>query len=138
MFGAISNVSCNWREPALPQGDPASPLGLMLILIDAVSDVSASTQVVQSIYIDDADTVRQALQAKQLWQHWSHRLGLRENLSKLKALAWDYHQCKDLLRRGVPQQSVVSELFLSLECGSSVMTDSYHAPATPRCCPVPQ
>ena len=99
---------------ALPQGDPASPLKLMLIFIDAVRDVSTSTQVVQSIYIDDrllvADTVRQALQAKQLWQHWRHRLGLRENLSKLKALAWDYHQRMDLLRRGVPQQSVVSEL----------------------------
>ena len=38
---------------SLPQGDPISPLGLLLVLSDAIADVSSLPGVSQATFLDD-------------------------------------------------------------------------------------
>ena len=88
---------CTLTEPilvqtSLPQGDPVSPLGLLLVLSDAISDISAACPTVSmATFLDDrvlvADSVNALLQARRRWTHWSNRMGLIENHHKTVAFA---------------------------------------------------
>ena len=79
----------------MPQGDPMSPLGLILVMADAVQDVQRAG-VRQSVLLDDrvlvAPEVGQLLHGFRLWKSWSRRLGFLENEDKIVALAQDGFQ----------------------------------------------
>ena len=81
-LGHLVDATPHIVSSSLPQGDPFSPLGLLLVLGDATQEVAA-LGVSQSVFMDDrvlvAPTVRQLLRAQQLWARWSERLGLQEN-----------------------------------------------------------
>ena len=109
---------CTLEEPAvvttsLPQGDPASPLGLLLVLGDAIADISASG-INQATFLDDrvlvAPTVRALLSAHHKWKRWSARIGLVENTQKTLAFAQTYHQRMAFERAGFDSEQIRDQL----------------------------
>lgn len=103
---------CTLETPAqvstsLPQGDPVSVLGLLLVLGDAIQNISA-TGVSQSTFLDDrvmvADSVKQLMQAQRQWTSWSARLGLVENREKILAFAQNQFQRMAFLKVGISDQ----------------------------------
>ena len=98
---------------SLPQGDPISPLGLLLVLSDAISDVSSLPGVSQATFLDDrflvAHDVPHLLRAQKQWSMWSARTGLAENGKKTICFAQTYHQRMAFLRRGFPAEQIRDE-----------------------------
>ena len=98
---------------SLPQGDPLSPLGLVVALNDAVLDV-ASLGVGQCVFLDDrfltAPDVRSLLRACDRWSAWSARLGLIDNPSKTRILVHDGWQRLACERRGYRRDQVVNQI----------------------------
>ena len=94
---------------SLPQGDPVSPLGLLLVLGDAITEISA-----QATFLDDrvlvADTVSRLLQGQRAWTKWSARLGLKENEHKAVALAQTQHQRMAFLRAGFRPERICDQI----------------------------
>lgn len=94
-LGHLSAGNAEAVSTSMPQGDPLSPLGLIVTLAEAVQSVS-NAGYTQSVFLDDrllvAATVKQLLQGWRLWKSWSCRLGLVENDDKVVALAQDGYQ----------------------------------------------
>ena len=94
-LGHLSAGNAEAVSTSMPQGDPLSPLGLIVTLAEAVQSVS-NAGYTQSVFLDDrllvAATVKQLLQCWRLWKSWSCRLGLVENDDKVVALAQDGYQ----------------------------------------------
>ena len=95
---------------SMPQGDPLSPLGLIVTLAEAVQSVSHAGYT-QSVFLDDrllvAATVKQLLQGWRLWKSWSRRLGLVENDDKL---LWPRIASNDMLFKKLALLKKVSDL----------------------------
>ena len=112
-LGQAMQASPHLVGASLPQGDPMSPLGLTLMLADAVRDVSR-LGVKQSVFLDDrvlvSKEVNQLIRAKALWIRWTQRLGLHENLGKIKVLVQDMYQRLAFLRRGFEARQLDSQL----------------------------
>ena len=112
-LGHLVDATPHIVSSSLPQGDPFSPLGLLLVLGDATQEVAA-LGVSQSVFMDDrvlvAPTVRQLLRAQQLWARWSERLGLQENLDKVVALAQNCKQRWALEKHGFKPSQISSEI----------------------------
>eukprot|EP00435_Cladocopium_sp_Y103_P053304 s1078_g17.t1 len=112
-LGHLTDATPHLVSSSLPQGDPFSPLGLLLVLNDATQEVAA-LGVSQSVFLDDrvlvAPTVRQLLQARRLWSRWSTRLGLQENLDKVVALAQNCRQRWALEKQGFKISQISSEI----------------------------
>eukprot|EP00438_Fugacium_kawagutii_P007004 Skav208849 [mRNA] locus=scaffold1839:65559:76580:+ [translate_table: standard] len=128
----LGHLSCAEHvqvDSSMPQGDPLSPLGLIVSLAEATQAVS-STGIRQSVFLDDrvlvAPTVRQAQQGQRLWKHWSSQLGLVENDDKVVVLAQDAFQRHARCRAGVPSDRLQSQLrllgvdFVSKCCSSDM------------------
>jgi hypothetical protein len=124
MFGCVSRGiysyvgKCTLESPAqahtsLPQGVPVSPLGLLLILGDAVQNISASG-VQQSTFLDDrvlvADSVKELMQTQRRWASWSSRLGLVENHHKTSAFAQNQHQRMAFLKVGMTPDQINDQI----------------------------
>ena len=111
---------------SLPQGDPISPLGLLLVLGDAIADVSSLPGVSQATFLDDrflvAQDVTHLLRAQKQWSMWSARMGLAENVEKTICFAQTYHQRMAFLRRGFPAERIRSEV--------RILGVDYFAPGT--------
>lgn len=94
-LGHLSAGNAEAVSTSMPQGDPLSPLGLIVTLAEAVQSVS-NAGYTQSVFLDDrllvAATVKQLLQGWRLWKSWSRRLGLVENDDKVVALAQNGYQ----------------------------------------------
>ena len=86
-----------------------SPLGLILVMADAVQDVQRAG-VRQSVLLDDrvlvAPEVGQLLHGFRLWKSWSRRLGFLENEDKIVALAQDGFQHHAWMRAGFREDQV--------------------------------
>ena len=112
-LGHLTDAAPHIVSSSLPQGDPFSPLGLLLVLGDATQEV-ASLGVSQSVFMDDrvlvAPTVRHLLRAQQRWARWSQRLGLQENLDKVVALAQNCKQRWALEKHGFKPSQISSEI----------------------------
>lgn len=98
---------------SMPQGDPVSPMGLILVLADAAAALDHAG-VKQSVFLDDrvlvAPDVRQILRGKNLWLHWSRRLGLVENEDKIIALAQKGFHRHAFIRSGIQSNNVRSQM----------------------------
>eukprot|EP00438_Fugacium_kawagutii_P004731 Skav210681 [mRNA] locus=scaffold346:53750:62763:+ [translate_table: standard] len=98
---------------SLPQGDPASPLALMLILKDAIVDVGL-LPIHQSTFLDDrvlvASSPKDLLKGIHRWQNWSQVLGLRENVGKMVFFAPSSYQRHALQHHGVPAHQIRSQI----------------------------
>ena len=99
----------------MPQGDPLSPLGLIVTLAEAVQSVT-NLGCTQSVFLDDrilvALAVRWLLQGWHLWKRWSRRLGLVENENKVVALAQNGFHKYALLKPGFNDKNVRSQILL--------------------------
>ena len=98
---------------SLPQGDPLSPLGLVVALNDAVLDV-ASLGVGQCVFLDDrfltAPDIRSLFRARDRWSLWSTRRGLVDNPCKTRILVHDGWQRLACERRGYRRDQVVNQI----------------------------
>ena len=112
-LGPYAGVTCSKAGSSLPQGDPASPLALVLFLNSAATDV-ARLGIRQSLSLDDrvlvASTVPRLLAGWRRWGWWSRHLGLRENQSKCVALAPTIHHRYALLRVGFREDQIRAQL----------------------------
>ena len=111
---------------SMPQGDPASPLGLIVVLSQAVQAVENEVNIKQSVFLDDriliGSSVQQVLRGFRLWKQWSRRLGFVENESKIVALAQNGFQRHAFIRGGFHEHQVQSQIrilgvdFLAATC----------------------
>ena len=111
---------------SMPQGDPASPLGLIVVLSQAVQAVENEVNIKQSVFLDDriliGSSVQQVLRGFRLWKQWSRRLGFVENESKIVALAQNGFQRHAFIRGGLQEHQVQSQIrilgvdFLAATC----------------------
>ena len=111
---------------SMPQGDPASPLGLIVVLSQAVQSVENEAGVKQSVFLDDriliGSSVKQVLRGFRLWKQWSRRLGFVENESKIVALAQNGFQRHAFIWGGFQEHQVQSQIrilgvdFLAATC----------------------
>ena len=85
-LGHLSAGGAQTVSSSMLQGDPLSPLGLVVVLAEATASVSHAGHI-QSVFLDDrllvAPTIKSLLRAWRHWQSWSHQLGLVENDSKV-------------------------------------------------------
>lgn len=93
---------------SLPQGDAISPMALVLLLARPTRDVASIPGIRQTVFVDDrvisaesVDTLRLGLQR---WQAWSQRIGLKENLGKMKFVATKFLHNQQLSSLGLGSQ----------------------------------
>ena len=110
---------CTLMEPvqvqtSLPQGDPVSPLGLLLVLSEGIADIcNTCPEVSMTTFLDDrvlvAKSVKTLMHARRKWTTWSNRLGLIENDHKTVAFASNYQQRMAFLKFGFSTGQVQSQ-----------------------------
>ncbi len=87
-YGGHCHHECLRGDFGIPQGDPASPLTLLLLLLAGQSEVSRLVPGVvwQCIYMDDRLAITQdrtdAVKAAEAWQGYAKKIHLKENLMK--------------------------------------------------------
>ena len=100
---------------SLPQGDPWSLLAMVAVLCPAMLEIKRlHPQVTQRNFVDDrswaAPSVQEALAVGDIWDRWTHLLGLINNESK----AQYYHATpagrRNLLSHNVPAANVTDQI----------------------------
>ena len=117
---AVSEVP-HWAGSSLPQGDPFSPLGMMIYLTSVARDVGrAFPNTRLSFFADDrtlADgCAARLLEAVQLTMDWTRRLCVQENRRKLALLARTQAQRAAFLDQA-PDSVVTAVRLLGIDLG---------------------
>ena len=87
-FGGHCHDRCLVGDCGIPQGDPASPFALLLLLLAGKVMVAQQVPGIiwQCIYMDDRMAVTQdredAIRAAQAWQMFAQKIHMKENVSK--------------------------------------------------------
>ena len=87
-FGGHCHERCLVGDCGVPQGDPASPFALLLLLLAGKVMVAQQVPGIiwQCIYMDDRMAVTQdredAIRAAQAWQMFAQKIHMKENVSK--------------------------------------------------------
>ena len=112
MFSGEVSISTS-----LPQGDPLSPLALILVLANAVQDIQGT--ITQAVFLDDRAlagepaTIHRAILK---WSSWSKRLGLLENQAKTAFFAPSMHQRFALMKLGYRADQIHDQIrFLGID-----------------------
>ena len=121
-LGGITLPEGQWAGTSLPQGCPAAPMGLTVLLRRPAMDLRRllEERLTQVIYLDERNVVVRTAQdahtAIQAWQRYSLELGLRENMRKLRVITKDPSQQQALRRLGIdvhPEAKVLGTTFFS-------------------------
>ncbi|CAE7807894.1 unnamed protein product, partial [Symbiodinium sp. CCMP2456] len=111
----------HWAGSSLPQGDPFSPMGMMVYLAAVARNVSQTVPRVRlSFYADDRNLAARCantlLDTVELVTDWTRRLGLQENRRKLAVLPRTQEQ-RTVFERRVPDRIVTSVRLLGTDLG---------------------
>ena len=101
---------------SLPQGDPFSPVAFVLLLEAAAKQFHRQPQLAgaqQTLFIDDRNAIaRSAIQAWEVacfWRRWTARLGMHENVTKMRVVAKQAHDVAALHAAGFSHDGVVPQ-----------------------------
>ena len=120
-FGRHTANSLERVSTSIPQGCAMAPIALVVLMLEAtcaVQTLQLGPEVLtQSVYVDDraiaCSSPQLAVLALQTWQHWSQRLGLRENLHKMQIV------CKSVQKRAAMIASGIDpQIFCGIHSGS--------------------
>ena len=101
-----------------------APIALVVLMLEAtcaVQTLQLGPEVLtQSVYVDDraiaCSSPQLAVLALQTWQHWSQRLGLRENLHKMQIVCKSVQKRAAMIASGIgPQIFVESTRVLGVD-----------------------
>jgi hypothetical protein len=114
-FGRHTANSPERVSTSIPQGCAMAPIALVILMLEATCAVQTlqlgHEVLTQSVYIDDraiaCSSPQLAVLALQTWQHWSQRLGLRENLHKMQIVCKSVQKRAAMIASGIDPQIFV-------------------------------